>query len=105
MASDYGLSRHRFARSFVAEAGLSPKLYARIVRFQRLVHVLLSTDVARWATTAMDLGYYDQAHMINEFRSFTGSSPTSFFQPHGEDAVHATVQIRGRPSEWVQRAQ
>jgi hypothetical protein len=39
--------------------------------------------------------------MINEFRSFTGSPPTVFFRPHGIIVDPATIQVRGRPSEWT----
>jgi AraC-like DNA-binding protein len=105
MARSHGLSRQQFARRFSASAGLSPKLFARVTRFQRLVHVLLSTDVSRWASAAPAVGFYDQAHMINEFRAFAGSPPTLFFQPHDSNDDRATIQLRGRPSEWLQQAQ
>jgi AraC-like DNA-binding protein len=101
MARGEGLSRHLFARRFCSDAGLAPKLFARITRFQALLHGLLSTDVAQWASMSPAAGFYDQAHMINEFRSFTGSPPTVFFRPHGIIVDPATIQVRGRPSEWT----
>jgi AraC-like DNA-binding protein len=101
IARRYGISRQVFARRFRDAAGLSPKLFARITRFQALVPVLLSTDVSQWAAEATAVGFYDQAHMINEFRAFAGSSPTVFFQPHGSDVGGVSVQVRGRPSQWV----
>jgi transcriptional regulator GlxA family with amidase domain len=73
MARTHGLSRRQFARRFSAAAGMPPKLFARITRFQSLVRALLSTDVARWASVSSVAGFYDQAHMINEFRE---QSPT-----------------------------
>jgi AraC-like DNA-binding protein len=103
MARSHGLSRQQFTRQFAAAAGLTPKLFARITRFQSLVRALLSSDVSKWVSVAPAIGFYDQAHMINEFRAFAGSSPTVFFQPH-DDAVDAErVQLRGRPSEWLRR--
>lgn len=102
MATSHGLSRQEFARRFGAAAGLRPKLFARITRFQTLLRALLSTDVSRWASVSPALGFYDQAHMINEFRAFTGSPPTVFFRPHDGDANPAKSQLRGRPSEWAQ---
>jgi hypothetical protein len=45
-----------------------------------LVQALLTHDVSEWAPVATSVGYYDQAHMINEFRLFTGAPPTAFFQ-------------------------
>jgi AraC-like DNA-binding protein len=101
MARSEGVSRQLFARRFYSEAGLTPKLFARITRFQALLHGLLTTDVSHWASMSPAAGFYDQAHMINEFRAFTGSPPTAFFQPHGVMVDPATVQVRGRPSEWI----
>src|SRR5438067_2245128 len=49
LATDHGLSRQQFARRFRASAGVSPKLFARLTRFQSLLHDLLSTDVAKWS--------------------------------------------------------
>jgi AraC-like DNA-binding protein len=100
LASNHGLTRQRFARTFTASTGLSPKLFARITRFQALVHALLSTDVSQWASMSSAVGFYDQAHMINEFRTFTGSPPRVFFLPHGANIDLARVQLHGRPSEW-----
>jgi AraC-like DNA-binding protein len=101
VARSHSLSRQQFARRFCAAAGLSPKLFARVTRFQNLVHVLLSTDVSRWASAAPAVGFYDQAHMINEFRAFAGSPPTLFFQPHDGNINPAKIQLQGRPSEWL----
>ena len=101
MAAHYGVSRQRFARRFQDATGVSPKLFARIVRFQGLVYSLLSTDVSDWAAVAPAAGFYDQAHMINEFRGFAGASPTRFFQPHDDTIDPARIQVRGRPSDWL----
>jgi AraC-like DNA-binding protein len=101
MAAHYGISRQRFARRFHDATGVSPKLFARIVRFHGLVYSLLDTDVSDWAGLAPAAGFYDQAHMINEFRGFAGSSPTLFFQPHDDAIDPGRIQVRGRPSEWL----
>ena len=48
------------------------------------------------------VGFYDQAHMINEFRAFAGSPPTLFFQPHHSHVdPPKKIQLNGRPSEWL----
>jgi AraC-like DNA-binding protein len=103
MAARYGVSRRRFGREFFEATGLPPKLYARISRFQSLVHALLSSDVSRWASVSLSAGFYDQAHMINEFRAFAGSAPTTFFRPHGIALDSVDIRLRGRPSEWPGR--
>jgi AraC-like DNA-binding protein len=104
LAAHYGISRQRFGLRFHEAAGLPPKVFARTVRFQGLVHSLLSTDVSQWAAVAAGLGFYDQAHMINEFRGFAGAPPTVFFQPHDETIDASRIQVRGRPSEWQRPA-
>jgi AraC-like DNA-binding protein len=105
MAASHGLSRLQFSRRFRAGVGLPPKLFARITRFQSLVHALLLTDVSQWASMPSTLGYYDQAHMINEFRAFTGTPPTVFFRPQDDLVDPGRVQLQGRPSEWLRPAE
>ncbi len=101
LAKSHGLTRQQFKRRFLATTGLPPKLYARITRFQVLVQSLLSSDVSDWAGVSSDVGFYDQAHMINEFHEFAGSSPTVFFQPNGSERSSVKLKLRGRPCEWL----
>ena len=103
LAKNHGLSRQQFARRFTTATGVAPKLFARIARFQTLVQSLLATDVSQWASLSSALGFYDQAHMINEFRTLAGAPPTTFFRPHDAGIDPARIQVRGRPSEWLQR--
>jgi AraC-like DNA-binding protein len=100
MASRYGVTRQHLARTFSTATGVTPKLFARITRFQALVHALLSNDVSEWASVAPAMGFYDQAHMINEFRELAGSPPTVFFQPRGDATDTRNGRLRGRPHEW-----
>lgn len=102
LAAAHDISRHQFTRRFRVATGLPPKQFARICRFQRLLQALLTTDVDRWASEAPSLGFYDQAHMINDFRELAGEPPTRFFQPHVEGRVTLpAAQLRGRPHEWL----
>ncbi|MBY0508496.1 MAG: AraC family transcriptional regulator [Bryobacteraceae bacterium] len=97
LAGDFGLSRHQFARRFLAATGLSPKRFSRICRFEVLLPALLATDVGAWASLAPAMGFYDQAHMIHEFRDFAGAPPTMFFSP---DGLSTSTRLQGKPSEW-----
>jgi AraC-like DNA-binding protein len=73
-----GISRQHVARKFARYVGISPKLFCRVVRFQHmLARIKLARDVD-WAATALDLGYYDQAHMILDFKEFSGRTPAAF---------------------------
>jgi len=100
LADRHGMPRQQFAQRFRDVTGLTPKLFARITRFQRLVRSLLTTDVERWSSLPTSTGFYDQAHMVNEFRAFAGSAPRVFFRPYGATAG-TTKGLRGRPSEWI----
>lgn len=64
----------RLERMFLREVGVAPKLLARVVRFQRVLQGL-----GPWATVAQACGYYDQAHLIRDFREFAGEPPTAYF--------------------------
>jgi AraC-like DNA-binding protein len=72
-----GLSQRRLAAAFRAEVGLAPKSYQRVRRLQAALS-MLDAGAAHGATIAADLGYFDQAHFVREFRSFTAMSPTQY---------------------------
>jgi AraC-like DNA-binding protein len=63
---------------FREQIGVSPKVYARILRFQRAVQKMHAGADIRWAELALACGYYDQAHFANDFRDFSGISPTTY---------------------------
>jgi AraC-like DNA-binding protein len=72
-----GVSTKRLIALFRNEVGLSPKAYARIRRFQAALR-LLTAGFAGGARVAAEVGYFDQAHFVREFRSFTGMTPTQY---------------------------
>ena len=76
-----GLSRQHLARKFRQQVGVSPKLFCRYARFHALLNHAYVTPQADWAALAAEFGYYDQAHLIAEFKEFTGLTPSQFFQP------------------------
>ncbi len=71
------LSPKRLARLFAAEVGLSPKTYLRVRRLQAALR-RLDTGAHRGADIAADLGYFDQAHFVRDFRSFTAITPSQY---------------------------
>ena len=74
-----GLSERRFSRIFGEQVGLTPKLFQRVRRFQRTMASLPAYGEVDWAGTATANGYYDQAHLINDFRAFSSVTPSDFF--------------------------
>ena len=76
LASELGWSRKRLAAGFRDEIGLPPKAVARILRFRRAVRLLERDDDRSLGEIALDCGYFDQAHLNRDFRSFAGSTPS-----------------------------
>jgi AraC-like DNA-binding protein len=64
----------RLERMFRREVGLAPKMLARIARFQGVLR-----GSGDWTAVAQQCGYYDQAHLIRDFKEFAGESPTAYF--------------------------
>ncbi|MES2015103.1 MAG: AraC family transcriptional regulator [Pseudomonadota bacterium] len=78
LADTLGVSRQHLASQFRARVGLPAKLFARVCRFQHATRMIAAAPARDWATLALNLGYYDQPHMIHEFRQLAGSTPQSF---------------------------
>ena len=74
------ISERGLERKFKQAIGLSPKSYSRIVRFQRVLGSLEACDPVEIADTAFKFGYYDQSHLINDFRQFSGLTPKDYLQ-------------------------
>lgn len=72
-ASQANLSVRHFRRLCIDETGISPKRLCRILRFRRASR--LSEGTNSWSGIAAEAGYFDQAHLIRDFREFTGRSP------------------------------
>ena len=76
LATQTGFTRKHLGNLFQQQVGLSPKSLARIHRFRGALALLSTGDgQVPWAELAEQCGYYDQSHLINEFRRFTGFSP------------------------------
>jgi len=73
-----GISQRRFIQLFTAEVGLAPKVFSRVMRFQRAVHIIASSPRVDWAQLALACGYYDQAHFIHDFQAFSGIAPSMY---------------------------
>jgi AraC-like DNA-binding protein len=78
LAKQAGLSAKRFIRLFSDAVGLTPKLYLRIARFERLLARIEAESQPDWVQVAVDHGYFDQPHLIRDFQEFTGMSPAKY---------------------------
>jgi AraC-like DNA-binding protein len=83
MAEEIGISHKHLLREFDRCVGLTPKLLARLCSFQRTICTIGQRPTVDWPDTAARCGYYDQAHLIREFRAFSGLTPASYLTRRG----------------------
>lgn len=74
------LSERKLQRDFRTALGLSPKEYCKIVRFNHLLNYISSHEKVNWLDMVLKFGYYDQAHLINEFKNATHISPEVYMK-------------------------
>jgi AraC-like DNA-binding protein len=77
LASEAGCSRKHLHALFSRDVGLAPGTLARMHRFQRALAEHRSMPARTWSDVAASCGYYDQAHLIRDFRLFAGLAPTA----------------------------
>jgi AraC-like DNA-binding protein len=76
IAAVSSVSTRHLERVFQEQIGVSPKLFARLLR---LDHALkLAGPGSNWAEVASLCGYFDQSHLVRDFRAMTGATPTEF---------------------------
>jgi AraC-like DNA-binding protein len=75
VAEELGVSARHLRRVFRETVGLGPKAFAKLARFQRALRAARQEAHASWASIAAAAGYYDQAHLIAEFRAIGGVTP------------------------------
>jgi AraC-like DNA-binding protein len=73
-----GISKRSLQRIFNDYVGASPKWVIRRYRLHELVEKFDSRTQPDWAQLALELGYFDQAHLINDFKSLVGYTPTQY---------------------------
>lgn len=77
-ARQANLSPRQLRRRSLEETGLTPKRLCRVLRFRRAVAATAAGARRGWAHLAVQCGYYDQAHLIHEFREFSGYTPAEY---------------------------
>lgn len=80
LATQAYMSLRNFERHFLQTVGVSPKTFARIVRFLHLKQQLKMKSYPHLLSLALENGFYDHAHLTREFKAFSGESPTGFMQ-------------------------
>jgi AraC-like DNA-binding protein len=80
LADESGHSLRHFSRAFQQQFGMTPKRYARVVRFGYAMRLKLDRPLLSWADVSQEAGYYDQNHMAKEFKFLVGEGPSAFLK-------------------------
>ncbi len=94
LADRLDVSRRQLERRFRAEIGVSPKTLAMVMRFRRVLAAIEGRS-EDWPAVALRCGYFDQAHLIRDFKRFTGRTPGSLPAP---GAPFTELQLDAGPS-------
>ena len=78
LAAGHGLTHRRVIEIFDRTVGLKPKTFNRVRRLRRVFNMVQESPRPTWTVIAHRCGYFDQAHLINDFRSLTGVSPREY---------------------------
>ncbi|GAA0723826.1 helix-turn-helix domain-containing protein [Dokdonella soli] len=74
----YGVGKRALQRLFNTYVGVSPKWVINRYRLHEAIERLAAGDAVDWAAFAIDLGYFDQAHFIRDFRNLVGRPPGEY---------------------------
>lgn len=83
LAAGLGLSDRRLEQLFYAHVGLSPKATCRMARLRASLEILARSSRPTWTEIALQNGYFDQAHLVNEFKAMTGLAPSELHRRAG----------------------
>lgn len=95
VARTHEVSLRTVQRRFLVQVGVAPKLFARIVRFHRVCMAWRHAPDTL-ARVAADCGYFDESHLVRDFRAFVGEPPASFLNSLAAFTAH--FLSRPRPS-------
>ena len=87
LSKELSISNRTLERQFMNRIGLSPKEFLRVVRFKSVLNKILSLNSIDWLDLVQSHGYYDQSHLIEEFKSATTFSPQSFLDQKGKSIL------------------
>lgn len=84
LSDKLGYSQKQFIHQFKKYVGITPKQFHRIVRFNEILSVVENGEILSWTRIAADFGYFDQAHFIKDFQSFSGINPKKYLTDIGD---------------------
>jgi AraC-like DNA-binding protein len=91
-----GYSHRRFIELFSRAVGLTPKLYCRVLRFQRVVELVAAKQSGSRVDVALAAGYSDQPHFSRQFREFAGVTPSEYDELSPLSPNHVPIPLSQR---------
>ncbi len=91
VAAAVGVGERRLQQLFHAHVGVSPRAWSRLARMRGCLRALRQQPSPTWAELALESGFYDQSHLVNEFRALCGVTPTEFL----DQAVSGSSKTAG----------
>jgi AraC-like DNA-binding protein len=86
-----GCTPAQFIRRFEQAVGLTPKRFARVLRLGVLLPSLVRCGPRDWAQIAAGAGYFDQSHLIREFRQLAGMAPGAYTPVQADQPTHVAL--------------
>ncbi len=78
LARESCLSVKQFERKFKERTGVNPKVFCRLIRFDKAFRTRNAQPYTDWLSIAFDCNYYDYQHLVRDYKDFTGLSPNAF---------------------------
>ena len=98
--TSFGMHKSTLEKKFKDATGLTPKKYANLIRFNFLVHKLLNSE-SSLTESVYELGYFDQSHMIKDFKKVIGITPKEFLQKKFAVPKLAALSIQNRSRHLI----
>jgi AraC-like DNA-binding protein len=95
LAYSANMSIRNFERLFITEMAMSPKLFSCITRFNHALNLKLKYPGMHWTSIAHQSGYFDQMHLIKDFKKFSGAAPNLFIDnaPMTREKYESRVEV------------
>ena len=95
----FGIHKSTLEKNFKVETGLTPKQYANLIRFNFLIRDMLFSKKSL-TETGYDLGYFDQSHMIKDFKKILNLTPGEFLEKKFAIPKIAAFSISNKPKHF-----
>lgn len=80
LAHDFNITQQTLEVQFRTQVGIDPKTFCRLLRFKNALHLKMYNPALTWTKIAYSCGFYDQMHMLKDFKNFTDLTPKAFMQ-------------------------